>query len=71
MCPQDQHDAGEDEKTSEKVSRLFEFECPLCNANNPYDDGFAAGDEVRCYYCGAEVHCRIDEMTGRPKYKEV
>ncbi|HOX46105.1 MAG TPA: hypothetical protein PK668_21055 [Myxococcota bacterium] len=70
MCPDDQHDGGEDEKAGEKVKRLFEFECPLCSANNPYDDGFGAGDEVRCYYCGSEFRCSIDDMTGKPKYRE-
>jgi len=64
------HDEGESEKGGEKVGRFFEFECPLCNAHNPYDDGFTAGDEVRCFYCGTEYRCRIDENTGRPKFKE-
>jgi len=51
---------AEGEKPAKK--KVFdEFDCPLCNANNPYGDGFKAGDEVRCYYCGAEFKVRVDD----------
>ena len=38
--------------------RYFEFDCPLCDANNPYDEGFKAGEEVLCYYCGTTFRVR-------------
>lgn len=34
--------------------KKFEFDCPDCSANNPYDDGFGDGEELRCHYCGTE-----------------
>ena len=40
--------------------RYFEFDCPLCDANNPYDDGFRAGEEVMCLYCGTSFRTRAD-----------
>ncbi len=33
----------------------YEFDCPECDANNPWDDGFKEGDAVRCHYCGQEL----------------
>jgi len=45
-------DDDDDDKPGAKVKT--EFDCPECNANNPYDDGFSPGDEVRCNYCGEE-----------------
>lgn len=42
--------------------RFADFDCPDCNANNPYDDGFGDGDEIRCYYCGQEF--RVDVSGG-------
>ncbi len=47
-----------------------EFECPNCSANNPYDDGFRAGEEIRCFYCGLEFKV-IDTGDGKFKLKEV
>ena len=38
-----------------------EFDCPVCDANNPYDDGFTDGDEIRCFYCGCGFKVRIPE----------
>ena len=60
----------EDEKPSSGGARGKDFECPSCSANNPYDDGFTAGDEVRCYYCGAEFKVELRD-DGRFKYREV
>jgi hypothetical protein len=45
-----------------------EFDCPECDANNPYDDGFCGGDEVRCFYCG-EVYKVMINGNGKPKFK--
>ncbi len=58
----DYHDeSDETEKNGEK--RLTEFDCPQCNANNPYGDGFGVGDEIRCYYCGCEF--KVVDIQGR------
>ena len=46
-----------------------DFDCPTCNANNPYDDGISEGDEVRCFYCGAEFRVRM--VDGKFRYKEI
>jgi hypothetical protein len=48
--------------------RFTDFDCPECSANNPYDDGFGDGDEVRCYYCGQEFRAEVSD-TGRLKLK--
>jgi hypothetical protein len=49
--------------------RFDDFDCPDCNANNPYDDGFGDGDEVRCFYCGQEFKVDVND-SGRLKLKE-
>lgn len=51
-------------------TRGKDFECPSCSANNPYDDGFGAGDEIRCFYCGAEYKVELKD-DGRFKFREV
>ncbi|HUK65282.1 MAG TPA: hypothetical protein VLV17_00540 [Anaeromyxobacteraceae bacterium] len=54
--PYDPH-AWDDEEEAQEDARgpIFrEFECPSCNAHNPYEDGFRVGDEVRCCYCGQD-----------------
>jgi len=51
--------SDDEERLRKKV--YTDFDCPECNANNPYDDGFKAGDEVRCYYCGGEFAVRVDD----------
>lgn len=50
--------------------RFKDFDCPECNANNPYDDGFGDGDEIRCYYCGLEFAVHVTD-AGRLKLREV
>lgn len=42
-------------------ARFPDFDCPDCSANNPWDDGFGDGDEIRCYYCGQEYQVRVDD----------
>jgi predicted RNA-binding Zn-ribbon protein involved in translation (DUF1610 family) len=69
--PMDHHDEDEDKGSGEELgrSRRFDdFDCPDCNANNPYDDHFGDGDEVRCYYCGQEFLARVSD-SGRLKLK--
>lgn len=51
-------------------ARRKDFDCPSCSANNPYDDGFGAGDEIRCYYCGEEFKVELRD-DGRFKYRAV
>ena len=35
-----------------------EFECPLCTAHNPWDDGYSVGDELFCAWCGAVIQVK-------------
>ncbi len=50
--------------------RVFkEFDCPSCDASNPYDDGFSDGDEVLCYYCGTEYRVAVND-EGRLRLRE-
>jgi hypothetical protein len=50
--------------------RFSDFDCPGCDANNPYEDGFGDGDEVLCYYCGLEYRVTVNE-EGRLRLREV
>ncbi len=51
------------------TSRRFkDFDCPECNANNPYDDSFGHGDVVRCYYCGQEFAAEVND-SGKLRLK--
>jgi transcription elongation factor Elf1 len=59
----------DDEKPNAKEGLHFEFECPDCNAHNPYPDGFADGSEILCYYCGSAYKVKVSE--GRLKLKAV
>ncbi|MBI1948278.1 MAG: hypothetical protein HYS27_21500 [Deltaproteobacteria bacterium] len=60
----------EDEMKAESKGKLrYEFECPECNAHNPYHDGFALGSEVLCFYCGQEF--KVAESDGKWKFKPV
>ncbi len=45
--------------------RFTEFECPECDANNPYDDGFEVGDEIACFYCGVPLVVHAGERGER------
>jgi transcription elongation factor Elf1 len=75
--PQDPHGFGPDDDddkdlraAGEGTARRFQdFDCPACNANNPYDDGIGDGDEILCYYCGQEYRVRVTD-EGRLKLKE-
>ena len=66
--PQLPHYDEDDEKVAKE--RRKDFDCPECSANNPYDDGFSPGDEIRCYYCGQEFRVEIGH-DGRWKYREI
>jgi hypothetical protein len=67
------HDVHPDDDESERKAeqgRLREFDCPECSANNPYDDGFGDGDDVRCYYCGLEFRVQVN-AEGKLKFREL
>jgi len=58
----------QDEDSTEQKKVFTDFDCPDCNANNPYDDGIKHGDEVRCYYCGADFKLRVDD-NGKARFR--
>ena len=61
----------EDDGTGAGNQRRFkDFDCPDCNANNPYDDAFGDGEEIRCYYCGTEFKVHVSE-EGRLRLKSL
>ncbi len=65
--PIDPHafDEGElDAADAAGTPRFREFECPLCSANNPCDDGFGEGDELRCCYCGQDFRVGLTSSGG-------
>jgi DNA-directed RNA polymerase subunit RPC12/RpoP len=64
------YDEDEDKRPdAQGTSRRFQdFDCPDCSANNPWDDGFGNGDEIRCYYCGQEYLAQVTE-EGRLKLR--
>lgn len=50
-------------------ARWTEFECPLCSAHNPWDDGFEPGDELFCSWCGAVLKVRPVPDSDPPRYR--
>jgi len=63
-------DCGDESDNQKKGGpSLNEFECPLCAANNPCDDGLVNGEEIRCCYCGSEFRIHISD-EGKLKLKE-
>ena len=62
------HQTAPDPRGSDR--RFGDFDCPVCNANNPYDETFGEGDEIRCYYCGQEFRVRVTAAGGL-KLREV
>lgn len=73
------YDPGQDDEDDDAQSgpdpegrgrRFGEFDCPECNANNPVDDSFGDGDEVRCYYCGQELRAHVSD-AGRLRLKAI
>ena len=63
-------DDDDEASGSEERKRYREFDCPDCSANNPMDDGFYAGDEVRCLYCGLLYKAVVGD-NGKLRLKEV
>lgn len=64
------YDDDDDDKPKAKPgSNLFyEFDCPECNANNPWPDGFKNKEEVSCHYCGCSFEARVSD-EGKLKLK--
>ena len=61
----------DDDAGDEGAARRFaDFDCPACAANNPYDDRFGDGDEIRCYYCGQEFRAAVSD-AGRLRLKAI
>jgi DNA-directed RNA polymerase subunit RPC12/RpoP len=69
MSDTDDPDIDFDEPSGTRAkAKRTEFDCPECSANNPYDDGFVAGDEIRCYYCGEEFLVDVN-LDGKWKFR--
>lgn len=68
--PQSDWDDDDDKPVNPKLARRFEFECPSCNANNPWPDGFKDREEVSCHYCGVTLEARFQD-DGRLKFREL
>lgn len=49
---------------------MTEFDCPVCNANNPYGDGFAVGEEIYCFYCSTRFLVKEDR-NGKIKFVDL
>lgn len=66
----DEHDEEARDMKRTAQRRFADFDCPTCNANNPRDETFGNGEEVRCYYCGEEFRAVVNE-EGRLRLKEL
>jgi len=66
----DDDDDDDDNKKGEKGDTKFEFDCPSCNANNPWPDGFKDREEVNCHYCGTTLEARFADGS-KLKLREV
>ena len=62
-------DERRDASDAGSARRFKDFDCPECAANNPWDDGFGDGDEIRCFYCGLEFKVKVTD-EGRLKLRE-
>ncbi len=65
----DEDDSGDRSVEATSRRKFKDFDCPACNANNPYDDPFGDGDEVLCYYCGQEYRVQVSD-EGRLRLRE-
>jgi hypothetical protein len=64
-----QEESGDDTQRSLGMKRRFkDFDCPDCNANNPWDETFGNNDEIRCFYCGTEFLAVVND-EGRLRLK--
>ena len=63
-------DDDDDKDLVGKPKKYDEFDCPSCNANNPWPDGLHEADEIHCHYCGSSYIVRISD-EGKLKLKEI
>ena len=63
-------DDDDDKPQVSKGKKFVEFDCPACNANNPWPDGFVDKEELHCHYCGTSFESRMSK-EGRLKLKEI
>jgi hypothetical protein len=63
-------DGGPGGEDGDRTRRFPDFDCPDCSANNPWDDGFGDGDEIRCFYCGQEYRAGVSD-SGRLKLRPI
>jgi transcription elongation factor Elf1 len=64
------YDEDDDKPEVTKGKKFDEFDCPSCNANNPWPDGLHEGDEIHCHYCGTSYLVRVSD-EGKLKLKEI
>lgn len=58
-----------DKKGAAKGTVWTEFDCPECGAENPWDDGFEAGEELFCAWCGAVLIVKLVRDSDPPRYR--
>jgi transcription elongation factor Elf1 len=64
------HDDDEKNDADPLKKKYFEFECPDCNAHNPWGDGFKVKEEISCHYCGTAFEVRLSD-SGKLKFKSL
>ncbi len=63
-------DDDDDKELSGTKKKFFEFDCPSCNANNPWPDGFVDREEINCHYCGTSFQVKLSD-EGKLKLREM
>lgn len=65
------YEDDDDKQDESKVKKKYdEFDCPSCNANNPWPDGLHEGEEIHCHYCGTSFLVRFTD-EGKLRLKEI
>lgn len=49
--------------------RFLEFDCPICQANNP-TEAFGEGDDILCHYCGTHFLVKVSS-EGKLSLREI
>jgi hypothetical protein len=67
-------DFSDDDDSKGKKGRggktIKEFDCPVCEANNPTEEPIVNGSEIRCNYCGNDFAVSFTE-AGKMRLKEL
>lgn len=63
-------DFDDDSSSGARKKRFYAFDCPTCGSNNPMDDGFRAGDELRCFGCSLDFLASVTE-EGSLRLREI